>query len=131
MPNTKTLFNTAAPADGKPIGYRDYKRILEKCPRCTDIRKMAYVKYRDALKRCAEYGTDAVKARAGQRLRSLSRAVNGYTAMETKRLKQTPEHRAYVGPHPKGQQCKPVFVARFPPTDSKALRIDDKNRNNR
>lgn len=125
MPRTKKLIATAAPADGKRIGYDDYRKMLAKSPRCTDATADAYRRYRHVLQRAIEHGTRAVVLDAQKRLAMLDRAVNGYDSAIRVQLKKSPEHRAYVGPHPKGQRCEPVFVARFPPTDSKALRIDD------
>ena len=125
MPRTKKLTATAAPADGKRISFTDYKKMLVKSPRCTDATTDACRRYRHALQRAIEHGTRAVVADAKKRLKMLDRAVNGYESEIHTQLKKSPEHRAYVGPHPKGQQCKPVFVARFPPTDYKALRIDE------
>ena len=125
MPRTKKLTATAAPADGKKIGYDDYKNMLAKSPRCTDPATGACRRYRHALQRAIEHGTRAVVNDAQKRLEMLDRAVNGYDSEIHVRLNKSPEHRAYVGPHPKSQQCKPVFVARFPPTDYKALRVDE------
>lgn len=125
MPKTKKLTATAAPGDGGQIYYHDYKRMLAKNPRCTDATTTAYKRYRHTLQRAIEHGTRSVAADAKKRLTSLDRAVNGYETMTATTLKKTAERRAFVGPHVKGQQCKPVFVARFPPTDYKALLIDD------
>ena len=125
MPRTKKLTATAAPADGKRIGFNDYKKMLVKSPRCTDPTTDACKRYRHTLQRAIEHGTRAVIADAQKRLTMLDRAVNGYGSQIRVQFKKSPEHRAYVGPHPKGQQCKPVFVARFPPTDYKALRVDE------
>ena len=125
MPRTKKLTATAAPADGKKIGFADYKKMLAKSPRCTDPATDTYRRYHHVLQRAIEHGTRAVVDDAKKRLTMLDRAVNGYDSEICTKLKKSPEHRAYVGPHPKGQQCKPVFVARFPSTDYKALRVDE------
>ena len=125
MPRTKKLIATAAPADGEKIGFADYKNMLAKSPRCTDPATDAYRRYHHTLQRAIEHGTRAVVMDAQKRLTMLDRAVNGYESVIRVQFRKSPEHRAYVGPHPKGQQCKPVFVARFPPTDYKALRVDE------
>ena len=125
MSRTKKLTATAAPTDGKKIGFTDYKTMLAKSPRCTDATTGAYRRYRHTLQRAIEHGTRAVVMDAEKRLAMLDRAVNGYDSVIRVEFKKSPEHRAYVGPHPKGQQCEPVFVARFPPTDYKALRVDE------
>ena len=124
MPMTSKVDSGVVAAQRK-INPHDYKQMLEKHPRCTDIRKMAYVYYRRTLQRAAEFGTPTVVDDALRRLRLLDRAVNGYADTLGYRLADVEEPTRREGPHVHGQQCKPVFVARFPPTDYKALRIDD------
>ena len=124
MPITSKVDSGTVAAQRK-INPRDYKAMLEKHPRCTDIRKMAYVYYRRTLQRAAEFGTPPVVADAERRLLLLHRAVFGYTDTLNHRLEGVGEPKRNEGPHIHGHQCEPVFVARFPPTDYKALRVDD------
>lgn len=112
-------------APQRKIDPRDYRKMLKKHPRCTDIRKMEYVYYRRALLRAAEFGTPTVVDDAERRLRLLARAAAGYARPLCYRLADVEVPTRKDGPHIHGQRCEPVFVARFPPTDYKALRIDE------
>lgn len=124
MPKISKVDDGAVAAQRK-INPHDFREMLKQHPRCTDVRKAAYERYRRVLLRAAKYGTPTVEDDAKRRLRLLDRAVNGYADSLTYRLADVGEPTRKDGPHIHGQQCKPVFVARFPPTDSAALRIDD------
>lgn len=128
MPKMSKVDFGAVAAQRK-INLHDYKAMLKKHPRCTDITKAAYERYRRVLLRAAEFGTPTVADDALRRLRLLDRAVNGYADILGYRLADVEEPTRREGPHVHGQQCKPVLVARFPPTDHKALRIDDDKKN--
>lgn len=104
----------------------DYKAYLRKHPRCTDPKQPGYARYRRALERAIALGTPTVVDDAERRLTLLDRAVNGYDKPKSYLLGQTPEPNRHDGPHIHGQQCKPTYIYRFPDTDSRALRVDEK-----
>lgn len=131
MPNAtsstaRRKFNGYVPRyrNAKAITVGDFNAMLAKHPYCADPTKPEYARYKHVLCKAIAIGTKAVKTKAERRLMMLDRVVNGYTGTITTTLDKTREHRAYEGPHTKGQQCKPVWNYRYPDTDSGAMRID-------
>lgn len=110
--------------NAKAITVADFEKMLAKHPYCADPTKPEYARYKRVLCKAIAIGTKAVKAKAEKRLTMLDRVVNGYTGTISTTLNKTREHRAFEGPHTKGQQCKPVWNYRYPDTDSGALRLD-------